>query len=436
MNAANPLSRLNYFNGLRLEATDLQTEQQYHIQVRRRLTAALFNPGIAEGLEVEVDPDNPHSIIIRRGVAIDDRGQEIILTEAVMMPVVGIPNPAEGVALGNYVAVAYGEERTAPSDLSVCAPEPDFLPQRSAPSRVVHAPRIVFLAGWPGVDSGYIVLARIALGEDCRVEEVLSDVRRYVSAAQPATTVPLSLEGEKDIDVANSKILHFHIEGGTPQRAVLYLRGEQFSSLYYSELGRHSHSFDVRTRNVTRDFTHTHTAGEGTTDAAGMHQHDYHVDDGESSGGFNMQDEQVVDRLNTDVSAIVESGEHTHNISDLVLDEQLSEWTHDHRVEGDTDDTGAGGDTARAGPRLRYFNNLRVFYDDTDITDLILAQLGGAWVTLGNGTATHALAQEGTGAIDLIRLGVPLAVGKHKFEFKLDGPDAGGGQVQYNLYVS
>ena len=47
-----PLDRLNYYNGQRLEASDLKLEQQYHIRVRRWINKSLYTPGIASGLDV------------------------------------------------------------------------------------------------------------------------------------------------------------------------------------------------------------------------------------------------------------------------------------------------------------------------------------------------------------------------------------------------
>jgi hypothetical protein len=57
------------------------------------------------------------------------------------------------------------------------------------------------------------------------------------------------------------------------------------------------------------------------------------------------------------------------------------------------------------------------------------------WAKLGDGTNAHALASpDGTGAIDLLKLGIEIGLGQHKLEFRVGQPNVGGG-LQYNLYV-
>src|SRR3954462_15690854 len=63
-----PVERLNYYNGQRLEASDLKLEQEYHIRVRRWLNKSLYSAGIARGLEVrdqkKVDPNDPSAPVV------------------------------------------------------------------------------------------------------------------------------------------------------------------------------------------------------------------------------------------------------------------------------------------------------------------------------------------------------------------------------------
>ena len=64
MNALeSPLERLNYYNGQRLEAGDMRTEQDYHVRVRRWLNKSLYTPGIAAGLDVTVKEGDPHTVV-------------------------------------------------------------------------------------------------------------------------------------------------------------------------------------------------------------------------------------------------------------------------------------------------------------------------------------------------------------------------------------
>lgn len=66
---AEPLKRLNYFTGQFLEEPDFKAEQLYHERVRRRLTYAMFKPGILNGLDVtKIDGGQ---VLVQKGVAID-----------------------------------------------------------------------------------------------------------------------------------------------------------------------------------------------------------------------------------------------------------------------------------------------------------------------------------------------------------------------------
>ena len=85
------LERLNYFNGQRLTANDLRTEQGHHVGMRRVLNRSLYSAGIVVGLEVEKAPEDKkdptwkHKVIVRRGLAFDHLGREIFVPEDVLV---------------------------------------------------------------------------------------------------------------------------------------------------------------------------------------------------------------------------------------------------------------------------------------------------------------------------------------------------------------
>jgi len=79
---ANNIERLNYYEREYLRSFDLVAEQNYHIEMRRRLNLALHLWGIVEGLDVkkgEVVPGVPDQFYISPGMAIDAYGREIFL---------------------------------------------------------------------------------------------------------------------------------------------------------------------------------------------------------------------------------------------------------------------------------------------------------------------------------------------------------------------
>lgn len=485
-----PLERLNYYNSQRLEAVDFRLEQQYHMRVRRSLNKALYSPGIADGLEVRPDPADKHNVVISPGLALDVLGREVILIEELKLRVRGQPRRPDGVQFGNYLVIAYDEQKVAPQRdgcrVELGAPATSSggcgcggkKPAGSvdcgcggsssgggcgcggggcgcggsgetaagtdlgwgAPSRIRSAPRIFMQDSWPSDAQGKILLAQVVLNDTCQVEDVKSGMRRYVTATKPPNATPISIEGEKDIDKDNPKILRFHIEGGFPDSAVLYLQVSRFSSLFYTELGKHSHNFSGAISNTAHDFTHKHTASATTTESGGDHSHQLWLDT--SEGVKNGVDCDLHDICDWNPHVIQGVGGHAHEIKNIALQDALSNWSHTHAITNAAISDGGVTDVAvRTGAgnkALGYVSSLRVFFDgNLEITDEILAQLKAinpaAWAALGNGQDTHELVKNGTGRIDLRQLGLDLSPGTHTLTFAVD---AGGGQIHYNLYVN
>ncbi|MFT3801590.1 MAG: hypothetical protein QM766_10260 [Burkholderiaceae bacterium] len=442
------LDRLNYFNGQRLAAADLRTEQRHHIGMRRVLNRSLYSSGIVSGLEVMPDPTSTHRVIVGRGLAFDNQGREIFVPVDTPVQVMGTPSSGNGVVFGNLLVVSYREARqnVVTSGCTVPAGKPcsgDLA--WGAPTRVVAQPVFEFLDARPADDSGKVVLAQLELSKTCDVVRVLSGVRRYAMQAKPQTVRALSLEGEKDIDHANRKDLVFHIIDGFPASVTLYLRGRTFSSLFYSETGRHAHDLALDTQDTEFDLRHAHQASGGTTDEQGEHTHSFIVDDGEVKGGID------VNSTNGDFiqgnNPIQLAGKHTHGLTGLTLSTELSDWSHHHHISGATRSTGLTGAPSRTDkPALSTFKDLTIFLDDQPITAQVCDQLeaipgqAGLWrvePTPGdvrmNG-ATLSL-PDGTGEIDLLKLGIEIGLGPHTLSFRVNDADVGG-QLQYNLYVA
>ncbi|MBT1539632.1 hypothetical protein B7R78_0021895 [Ralstonia solanacearum] len=449
------LQRLNYFNGQRLAAADFRAEQGHHVGMRHVLNRSLYSPGIVVGLEVvpvgSNDPQDKHHVIVKRGLAFDNLGREIFLPVDVKVQVMGAPRSAPGVVFGNLLVVSYGETRQFPTQ-SRCTIGAPFRPCSGdlawgAPTRIVADAIFEFVDSWPSEDSGKIVLSQIELDEKCNVVRTSPGVRRYAVPAKPQTVRPVSLEGEKDIDRQNGKSLYFHIDGGAPESAVLYLRGLPFSSLYYTELGKHIHHIDFASETVHHDFGHSHTVTGGGTDEQGEHTHSFIVDNGETSGGIDVNDTN--NNFVTGANPIQPAGKHTHALVGVTFSKELGDWGHSHRVQGDTQGTGASDLDARNGkPALKLLKDLIVRFDGVSITGAICDQLearagqGGQWRVMGGGGVDDVRLNgatlskpPGTGEIDLLKLGIEIGIGQHKLEFVVSDPDVGG-QIQYNLYVS
>jgi hypothetical protein len=262
---------------------------------------------------------------------------------------------------------------------------------------------------------------------------------------KPQQVRGLSIEGEKNIDKSNPKILYFHVTGGYPEVVTLYLRGLPFSSLFYTELGKHNHGIAFDTGNVTRDLSHAHTVTAGATSEDGEHTHLFIVDDGENKGGIDVNDTDL--DLITGENPIKPAGAHTHTLTGIAMSTELGPaWTHHHHIAGNTHNNGVTDTNARVGKAaLDLIHDLKISLDGQSITEAICEQLeakpgqAGKWkVLVGtdvrlNGTSLSS--GDGTGEIDLLKLGIEIGLGQHKLEFRIPDPDAGG-NLQYNLYVS
>lgn len=430
-NLIDPLDRLNYYNGQRLEAADLHIEQEYHIRVRRELNRSLHTSGIAAGLEVLPVAGNDFKVSVNAGLALDYLGREIILLEQNEIPVSGIPSAIEGVVLGNYLTIRYVETPVMVSEDGCCTPLPPG--QRLAwggPTRLRADALLEWQNSWPAEDSGRIVLAQVELDESCRIRDIRTGVRKYVGMSQPPRTMAYGLEGEKDINPQNSKLLGFHVRGGRPQSVLLYLRAMPFSTLYYTELARHSHDVNL---NASSTGNHLHGLNLGTlnTSPSGVHDHDAkaNVEDPNDHNALEMHSSDID---NADLSIvnfnILNSGEHTHTISGGTINTDNT-GAHTHPVAGATANAGQNIDV-RTGTAYAYVDGLRIFVDGIEVTTEVQSRL--ALAKLGDGTAGHRLAQSPPVEIQLDTLGVDLNEGYHTLEFKVN---AGGGKIVYNLYV-
>lgn len=76
------IDRVHFFERQYLRAYDLEAEQLYHIEMRRRLNIGLHTWGIVTGLDLresETVPDIPKDFHISRGMAIDAYGRELVV---------------------------------------------------------------------------------------------------------------------------------------------------------------------------------------------------------------------------------------------------------------------------------------------------------------------------------------------------------------------
>jgi hypothetical protein len=73
------IKRLNYFNHQFLEEQDFRDEQQYHLEMRRRLNRSLHIWGVVEGLQVARTGNR--EVTVEPGFALDREGRELVVVK-------------------------------------------------------------------------------------------------------------------------------------------------------------------------------------------------------------------------------------------------------------------------------------------------------------------------------------------------------------------
>ena len=262
----NGVERLHYFDGQRLVAQDLELEQKYFIAVRRMLNRGLYSPGVVNGLQAST-VDSRH-VRVSHGLALDPAGREVILLSDTTL---AVPSRLPSSPLGGYfLVIQYGEE-TRPGTRADCRQGVGTTP----PDLIMEVPQLAWTETWPNQqacgEKGHpsdcaVVLALVKLDASCQISAIDPAVRQYAHSAVPNQVQAYGLEGEKDIDPYNAKVLHFQIRGGPPDAVLLYLWGDAISSLLYTELGSHKHQLSTTATVPQTDVaSHTHSVPPATS---------------------------------------------------------------------------------------------------------------------------------------------------------------------------
>ena len=134
--AASGLTRLNFFSGRLLTASDFQEEQDYTRKMMWLHHRCLFGTGIVQGLGVSLDPDaapGGPAVIVSHGCAIDATGRELNLCEPLrcVLRVRG----ASG-----YVVLRYSEQAIDPVPTPDGPAEPSRIREGVAVDFAEHLP--------------------------------------------------------------------------------------------------------------------------------------------------------------------------------------------------------------------------------------------------------------------------------------------------------
>ncbi len=469
-----PLDRLNYYNGQRLEASDLRLEQEYHMRVRRWLNRSLYSAGIVQGLTVSAEQDGqPLRVMVSPGLALDVEGREIILLEEQRLPVVAMPSSLDGLPR-SYLTIEYRERRTAEESLHCMVHAQgnyrvEGRPSWGGPAFVRAEPRLGWTDSIPHPSSGKIILARVELDRSCSaVQQVDASVRDEVVAKGVSKVSNYALEGARDIDERNPQRIYFHARGQQPNAVTLYLRAEAFPRYHYTEMGQHSHHINIDQKSAGGVNEHSHTLNSVETSVEKPDiRHSVHA---RTEGNIDTNKQSVIELAYTtegggqhysDLTADIGTGiaaavhhleQHRHGFeAGARTGSEPAVTSHSHGVVATAARVGINTHPALADPPfpvrsttpLSYVGDLHVYIDGKPVTTAIVEQLKGGdsnWSgnsgdKLGDRTSSHPLVTRGTGPIRLDFLpAMRFDLGEHFIELSVTG-DGNGGRILYNLYV-
>jgi hypothetical protein len=119
------LERVEFFNGERLFAADLQTLEEFQREMRWLHNKSLHQPGVASGFAVAGEKGD-RQVTVQPGYALDSSGREIVLTEVNHIEAVPpVADDGAGNPVTFYLTVSYPATLVASQQLPAdCAADP------------------------------------------------------------------------------------------------------------------------------------------------------------------------------------------------------------------------------------------------------------------------------------------------------------------------
>ncbi len=118
------LERIQFFNGERLFASDLQALESFNREMRWLHNQSLHQAGVGSGFQV-VGNVGDRQVTISPGYAIDSCGREIILTENLVLPIPPVADNGSGAPVFYDLTVSYPDDSQlvpAETRTGICMP--------------------------------------------------------------------------------------------------------------------------------------------------------------------------------------------------------------------------------------------------------------------------------------------------------------------------
>jgi hypothetical protein len=171
------IKRPHYFDHQFLIEADFTAEQNYHLDMRRRLNKLLYSHGIAEGLEVAKTTNK--SVTVRPGAAIDRDGREIILEANQVLDLSDTAQFGAGTVV--FITAAYQEQQSDPSTATGAAGN----------TRITEQPLIQAIRVAPPTDGRVVRLATFRMDESANVPGNINDL------FDGGVRQPIAVKGER-----------------------------------------------------------------------------------------------------------------------------------------------------------------------------------------------------------------------------------------------
>ncbi len=103
------IERMQFFNGQRLFAADMQSLDDFNRQMRWLHNQSLHQPGVGSGYAIS-GPKGERQVTIQPGYAIDSSGREVVLTETHVEAVPPVANDGSGNSVFFDLTVSYPQD--------------------------------------------------------------------------------------------------------------------------------------------------------------------------------------------------------------------------------------------------------------------------------------------------------------------------------------
>jgi hypothetical protein len=181
LNETRFIERLQFFNGQRLFASDLQGIEAFNREMRWLHNKSLHQPGIGNGFAVAGKKDD-REVQIGPGYAIDALGREIVLTQTQVEPVPPVAGEEDGTA--------------ALFDLTVSYPDDEILAESETRVGICTGEGVIRLKEEPVFC--WVRLNQNRQPEDAKIkQEILSGMRLILAQAEV-----LNCRLNKDVSIA------------------------------------------------------------------------------------------------------------------------------------------------------------------------------------------------------------------------------------------